>query len=116
MIVRIHAGTDYQPGLIQKLFIIIIMILLCNPQERVTANWASWIIYDPLRDPWAKNSSPGQEAASCHGNLTPKRAKLLERWFKSKHMRRNVALHNQAARQTQDMYVKKTYFINTAYL
>lgn len=40
MIVRIHAGTDYQPGLIQKLFIIIIiiMILLCNPQERVTAN------------------------------------------------------------------------------
>lgn len=36
LIVRTYAGTDYQPGLIQKLFLI--MILLCNPQERVTAN------------------------------------------------------------------------------
>lgn len=37
----------------------------------------------------------------------PQREPNQERWFKSKHMRRNVALHNQAARQTQDMYVKK---------
>lgn len=32
------------------IIIIFIRILLCNPQERVTANLASWIIYDPLRD------------------------------------------------------------------